>query len=152
MWAATTGSSPMQTWAGSQQGCDPTVGAPSKRGKGRTQQQRGSAGTSSVGRREADTRTRGVVQDHADSPKVPRNHPSLKDPNRPRSSNSSTPTSKVSSLKAVAQRTLTALWTPTQKKPKGKMQPARHTPGGRRPVRQQHRPTPLPTTRTRDAD
>ena len=46
---------------GSQQGCDPTVGAQSKRGKGRTQQQRGFAGTSPVGRREADTRTRGVV-------------------------------------------------------------------------------------------
>ena len=114
----------------------PTVGAQSKRGKGRTQQQRGSAGTSPVGRREADTRTRGVVQDQADSPKAPRNHPSLSDPNRPSAKNSNTKNflSAASSMKTAAQRTLQALWTPTQKT-SGKMKPARRTPAGRQAVR-----------------
>ena len=134
--------------AGSQQGCDPTVGAQSKRGKGRAQQQRGSAGTSPLGRREADTRTRGVVQDQADSPKAPRNQPSPNDPNRPSASKNFR--SAASSLQTAAQRTLQALWTPTQKT-RGKMQPARRTPAGRQPVRKRPQRTPQGQARAPDS-
>ena len=118
---------------GSRQGSDPAAGAQSKRGKGRIQQQRSSAGPSPVGRREADTRTRGGIQDHADPPTILRNHPNLNDPDRLKSSNSSTAMSSTTSdLRTVTQRTLTALWTP---KTTDKMQPARFAAGGRKPVR-----------------
>ena len=133
--------------AGSQQGSVPSVGAQSKRGKGRTQQQRGSAGTSPGGRREAATRTRGVVQDQADPPKAPRNHPSLDDPNRPSATKNFR--SVAASLPATAQRTLQALWTPKQTR--GKMQPARRTPVGRQPVRKRPHRTPQREARAPDS-
>ena len=124
---------------------DPTAGAQSKRSKGRIQQQRSSAGSSPVGRREVDTRTRGGIQDHADPPTILRNHPSLNDPDRPKSSNSSTSMSSTTSdLRPVTQRTLTALWTP---KTTDKMQPERFVAGGRKPVRQQHHAAPQPRKR-----
>ena len=141
------GWSPTRGWkdAGSWQGSDPAAGAQSKRGKGRIQQQRSPAGPSPVGRREADTRTRGGIQDHADSPTIPRNNPSLTDPDRRKSSNSSpSMSSTTSDLRAVTQRTLIALWA---HKTKDKMQPARFAAGGRKPVRQQHHAAAQPRKR-----